>query len=624
MSDSVPPGSDPPIVGIDFGTSNTAAVLRLTDGRTRTLLFDGVPQLPSAVFLEESGELLVGRDARYAARSRPERLEPHPKQHVDERTVLLGDAELPVTDLIAAVLRRVADEASRVAGGPVDTAVLTCPVAWGTGRRATLSAAAGQVFARHELVDEPVAAASRFADLAGGQLAPGGLVAVYDLGAGTFDAAVLRRGADGFEVLASAGLTDAGGLDIDAAIVTHLEQTYRDRDPDRWQRLTRPATPADRTAAQRLWDDVREAKELLSRATSARIPIPLFDDEAPLGREQLEQLAQPVLDRTVTVLRQVLADAGAEPGQLTGLYLVGGASRLPLAATLLHRALGVGPVALEQPELVVAEGSLTARSDPTGADVPDSGLDPTRTGPDADEGAPLAGPTPAAPTSEDPWPAGDAPGTTGGGSATPSWRRPAVVAAAVLGVVAVVAGVAFWLPERGGEGAGDQGQRTVSQSSSASATPTEQPTPTPTPPPAGGDACLVGVWRQTSIVYRDVNMWGRTVDLTGKGMVYTYRADGTGTTQIDQVKLTGKAGGNRYESIHNGRLTWRYRAANGQVIYSGGKAKGTTTYKFNGSVRESRAMGTSDGRDDYVCIGDGLSMVGPDYTMEARRIAASG
>ncbi|MDG4832353.1 Hsp70 family protein [Solwaraspora sp. WMMD1047] len=624
MSDSVAPGSNPPIVGIDFGTSNTAAVLGLPDGRVRTLLFDGVPQLPSAVFLEESGELLVGRDARYAARSRPERLEPHPKQHVDERTVLLGDAELPVTDLIAAVLRRVADEASRVAGAPVDTAVLTCPVAWGTGRRATLSAAAGQVFARHELVDEPVAAASRFAALAGGQLAPGGLVAVYDLGAGTFDAAVLRRGADGFEVLASAGLTDAGGLDIDAAIVTHLEQTYRDRDPDRWQRLTQPVTPADRTAAQRLWDDVREAKELLSRATSARIPIPLFDDEAPLGREQLELLAQPVLDRTVTVLRQVLADAGAEPGQLAGLYLVGGASRLPLAATLLHRALGVGPATLEQPELVVAEGSLTIRTGPAGAGVPDSGSDLTRTDPDAGGRAPLPGPTPAAPAAEDPWPTGDAPGTAAGGSATPSWRRPAVATAAVLGVVAVVAGVALWLPD-GSDADTDEGRRTVSQSSSAPATPTETPTPTPTPPPAGGDACLVGTWTQTSLVYHDVNMWGRSVVLSGKGMRYTWRADGTGETRIDQVRLTGKSGGNRYEAIHNGRMTWRYRAGNGQIIYSGASSKGTTIYKVNGSIRESKAMGKpSTAPVSYVCVGDGLSITHSDYTVEARRNPAGG
>jgi hypothetical protein len=199
-----------------------------------------------------------------------------------------------------------------------------------------------------------------------------------------------------------------------------------------------------------------------------------------------------------------------------------------------------------------------------------------------------------------------------------------VVAAAALGVVAVVAGVALWFPDGNGTGPDDLGQRTVSQSSSAPATPTEQPTPTPTAPPAGGDACLVGVWRQTSIVYHDVDMWGRDVDLTGKGMVYTYRADGTGVTQIDQVKLTGKAGGNRYESVNNGRLTWRYRAANGQVIYSGGKAKGTTVYKFNGSVRESTAMGTGGGQADYVCVGDGLSIAGQGYTVEARRIAASG
>src|SRR5689334_4471059 len=106
-------------LGIDFGTSTTIAVLRRPEGRVQQLLFDGSPLLSSAVLLGPDGRLHTGRDAAHLARSAPERLEPNPKRRVDESSVLLGDAEVDVRELIAAVLRRVATEAARVAG-PVD------------------------------------------------------------------------------------------------------------------------------------------------------------------------------------------------------------------------------------------------------------------------------------------------------------------------------------------------------------------------------------------------------------------------------------------------------------------------------------------------------------------------
>lgn len=149
-------------LGVDFGTSNTTAVLARTDGRVRPLLFDGSPVLPSGVYAEPDRDLLVGRDAAHAARIRPECFEPNPKRCVDDNTVLLGEVEVPVERMINAVLRRVAAEADP--GGedtPLD-AVLTCPVGWGQHRRGRLLAAAEQVFRSVALVTEPVAAASYF------------------------------------------------------------------------------------------------------------------------------------------------------------------------------------------------------------------------------------------------------------------------------------------------------------------------------------------------------------------------------------------------------------------------------------------------------------------------------
>ncbi|MEH1124361.1 Hsp70 family protein [Micromonospora sp. CPCC 206061] len=355
-------GGDAYRVGVDFGTSNTAAVLAFPDGRVRPLLFDGSPLLPSAVHADPEAGLLVGRDATHAARTRPDCFEPHPKRCVDDGTVLLGGESVTVGDLITAVLKRVAAEATRVAGGPVSEAVLTCPAAWGPRRQQVLRSAAAPVFGDVTLVAEPVAAATWFAAVAGRRVPAGSSLMVYDLGAGTFDASVVRHGPDGFEVLATRGLPDAGGLDVDAAIVEAFGDTYGARDGEVWKRLVEPREPADRRASRTLWDDVRAGKELLSRAAHTTVHVPLFEDEAPLGREQLDRLAEPVLERTVAASRAVLDDAGVAPEDLAGLFLVGGSSRLPLAAALLHQRLGVAPTVVEQPELVVAEGSLHVRT----------------------------------------------------------------------------------------------------------------------------------------------------------------------------------------------------------------------------------------------------------------------
>jgi actin-like ATPase involved in cell morphogenesis len=348
-------------LGVDFGTSNTVAMLRWPGGQIRPLLFDGSPSLPSSVYLDQSAGLLVGRDAAHAARMSPERFEPNPKRRVDEGSVLLGDTEIGVDDVIAAVLRRVAIEAGRVAGGPVGAVTLTYPAAWAQTRRRVLLSAAGKAgLAGVVLVPEPIAAASSFVEVAGSAVPVGGSVVVYDLGAGTFDASVVRRGPTGFEVLAAEGLSQGGGLDIDAAVVGYLGAVYAGRDPALWGRLTRPATTADRRANRLLWEDVRMAKEMLSRTSATTIHVPLADEDTQLGREQFEQLARPILDATVTATRAAIAAAGVRLDAVAGIFLVGGASRIPLVATLIHQAFGRPPTVVEQPELVVAEGSLRA------------------------------------------------------------------------------------------------------------------------------------------------------------------------------------------------------------------------------------------------------------------------
>ncbi|GAB1694055.1 Hsp70 family protein [Krasilnikovia sp. M28-CT-15] len=348
-------------LGVDFGTSNTVAVARWPDGRARPILVDGSPLLPSAVYAEPDAQLIVGRDAVHSARLEPARFEPNPKRRIDDGTVLLGDHELPVVDLIAAVLARVAEEWHRAVGPVRPDVTLTCPATWGAARRGLLAEAAARAgLAGARLVAEPVAAATYFAEVLGRDVPIGSVVVVHDFGAGTFDASVVARTGEGFEVMAVDGRDDIGGLDVDAAIVEHLGAYCAERDAAAWQRLVEPTTVEERRAQRQLWDDVRVAKERLSRTQSADLVVPLLGLEVHLTRDELETLARPVLEQTVRVTADLLRWADLPEGRLAGVFLVGGASRIPLVATLLHRALGEAPVVIEQPELVVAEGSILA------------------------------------------------------------------------------------------------------------------------------------------------------------------------------------------------------------------------------------------------------------------------
>jgi hypothetical protein len=365
-------------LGVDFGTSNTVAVVRWPDGRSRPLLFDGSPLLPSAVYAEPpagvasqaggpvAGALITGRDAVHSARLDPARFEPNPKRRIDDGTVLLGDRELPVGELMAAVLRRVRDEWGRTVGEVVPDVTLTFPASWGATRRLVVADAAQAAgLGRVRLVPEPVAAAAYFTQVLGRDVPIGSVVVVHDFGAGTFDASVVSRTASGFEVLAVDGRDDIGGIDIDDAIVAHIGRLCEASDPAAWQRLMHPTTVEDRRARRLLFDDARVAKERLSRTPAADLTVPLLNVDVHLTREELENLARPLLEQTIRVTQGVIRWAQLAEGRVAGVFLVGGSSRIPLVATMLHRALGEAPVAIEQPELVVAEGSLVGGAAPT-------------------------------------------------------------------------------------------------------------------------------------------------------------------------------------------------------------------------------------------------------------------
>jgi hypothetical protein len=412
-----------PRVGIDFGTSHTVAMCQWQGRPVYPLLFDASPLLPSAVFAVD-GRLLVGRDAERSARIDPAAFEPAPKQRIDDGTVLLGTTEYPVADLIAAVLRRCLDEAERVTGEAVEQVVLTHPAGWGQHRQAVLVDAAGRAGVRRvTMVPEPAAAAVYFSQVIGQRVGPDGAVVVYDFGGGTADVAVVRRSEAGWEVAASDGLADVGGVDLDGVLIAGLRAALSDQDQDSWSRLTQPRTTGDRRSRRLLWEDARAAKELLSRNATANVHVPIYDTNVHITRDEFERQARPLLERTIALTVETLRRSGVPRDGVAGLVLVGGSSRIPLVATLLHQRLGIVPTVIEQPELVVAQGSLLAVP-PAPAAAPDRS---TLLSPGPVATAPISSaPFPATPSSPAPWPGaphspapfGDTPTAPYGGTPT--------------------------------------------------------------------------------------------------------------------------------------------------------------------------------------------------------------
>ncbi|MFJ8581397.1 Hsp70 family protein [Micromonospora sp. NPDC093277] len=442
-------------LGVDLGTSNTVAVLRWPDGRTRPLLVDGQPVLPSGVYADDEGRLHVGRDAVRLAQAAPDRYEPNPKRRVDEPDVALGDRRHTPAALLAAILRTVG-EAAVGAVGFLPPAVVTCPATWDAGRRQVLAEAlalagwpqaaehtmSGPIPPGTRLLREPVAAARYYTEVLRRPVPVGEAVGVFDFGGGTLDVTIVRNeGADpwgdsGFTVVSCGGLDDLGGLDLDAALVALLAERIRAAHPAEWARLAEPTNTTQWRDRLQFAENVRGAKEMLSRSMVAPVAVPGIEAAVPLSREELERVATPLLRRGVAETRRVAAAAGLTPQRLAGLFLVGGSSRIPLVARLLHAELGIAPIVLEQPELPVAEGALTdlplRRNGPATPPLPlalaarhldppagQVGSGPTGT-PEAGLGAarPGAGPAGTLPLAEGTPPPTDAGHTTAGPAGT--------------------------------------------------------------------------------------------------------------------------------------------------------------------------------------------------------------
>ncbi|MDF2980045.1 MAG: Heat shock protein 70, partial [Actinomycetospora sp.] len=386
--------SDGPTVAIDLGVTTVAAAVDIAppvdpaDGRLPAETLDPVdvpgtagPVDLAAVFAPGDGSALVtGAEARRRAPTDPARYEPTPRLRVDEADLLLGTRVVGVAEAWGAVLAGVLARAGPLLrGGRPRHLVLTHPAGWDAGRREVLRRAGSGLAEELTLLAEPVSAAAHAAWMrprGTGAPRPAPL-AVLDLGARGAAATVLAPAPDrcgDARVLARRADDRFGGDDADELLLGHLLTTLSDeplaedpearREADRVREVVAATTLADRRHRQVLLDDVRAAREQLSDAEQAAVPLPGRTTAAWLSRGELTEVLRPALRGVVDLLAETLADAGTGPDHLDGVWLTGGGARTPLLAALVHRELGVPATVAPEPRLVVARGALVvARED---------------------------------------------------------------------------------------------------------------------------------------------------------------------------------------------------------------------------------------------------------------------
>jgi molecular chaperone DnaK len=456
-------------LGVDLGTTFTAAATA-ADGRAEIVaLGDRSGAAPSVVLARRDGTFLTGDAAERRASVEPDRVAREVKRRLgDPMPLILGGQPFPAARLIAEQLKAVVATVRRARGGPPDVLTLTHPANWGPYKRELFGQIPGLAdLGRVRMVTEPEAAAAHYAR--NERLSAGSLVAVYDLGGGTFDATVLRTARNGFEILGRPeGVEGIGGIDFDEAVYAHV-----DRALDGAVAALDPADPAATRSAIRLRRECVLAKEALSADTETTIPVLLPDvqTEVRLTRSEFEDMVRPALGATIASLRRALGSASVEPGQLATVLLVGGSSRIPLVSQLVSAELGRPTSVDAHPKHAVVLGAavttLAARrpAPPTpAAGIGAPGGAPRmvaagpggqhRPGPGGPAGPPPPGPQrpPLAPQHQPPGPPGPRVGAPAAGMAAPDLaappsasrrRRPVVLVAAVALVIAVLVGGYF-------------------------------------------------------------------------------------------------------------------------------------------------------------------------------------
>ncbi|TVU62448.1 Hsp70 family protein [Paenarthrobacter nitroguajacolicus] len=364
------------VLAIDVGTSFTAAALVKPDQSptpTPEILPLGLhgSAVPSVLFYADDGRTLVGEAAERRGLDHPQRMVREFKRRIGDSVPLaVGEDWLAAEDVYATMARRVVDRAEEREGSSPSSIIMTHPAAWGQ-HRTSLVLAALNVAGLHDvtLISEPEAAALHYASQT--RVENGSTIAVYDLGGGTFDTAVLRKvGAGNFELLGRPdGIETLGGADFDAAVLRHVLGHLGDAADN-----LDPGSPETLAALSRLRRECREAKEALSMDSEASVAVALpgTQQSVRLVRSEFEAMIESPLRDTVDALERSLRSINVEVQDLSAVLLIGGSSRIPLVAEMISVELG-RPIAVDaDPKSSICLGAAVAGLRSTGAGVVDA------------------------------------------------------------------------------------------------------------------------------------------------------------------------------------------------------------------------------------------------------------
>jgi molecular chaperone DnaK len=333
----------PKIIGIDLGTSNSAAAVM--EGGRPTIIPSaegtslGGKAFPSYVAFTKDGQLLVGEPARRQAITNPEGTITAIKRKMgtDYKVRVFGKEYTP-QQISAFILQKIKRDAEAYLGEEVKKAVITVPAYFNDNQRqATKDAGeiAGLEVVR--IINEPTAAALAYGiDKAGKSQK----IMVFDLGGGTLDVTIMEFSEGVFEVLSTSGDTQLGGTDMDEALIRYVVENFK---KDTGIDLTQ-----DKMAMWRVREACEKAKIELSTTMSTYINLPFITADASgpkhlamtITRAKLEELVTPIVERCKGPMITAMDDANLKPDDIDSVILVGGPTRMPIVQRLVERVVG--------------------------------------------------------------------------------------------------------------------------------------------------------------------------------------------------------------------------------------------------------------------------------------------
>jgi len=357
------------IVGIDLGTTNSlvahveGGIPRvIPDAEGRALLPSIVAWTPHGVVVGEAARRQLARNAartvysvkRLMGRGYEDvkddlaRLPFEVTPHAEVVTIRIGDREVTPPEVSAHVLRALKRRAEAHFGEAVEQAVITVPAYFNDAQRqATKDAGRIAGLEVLRIVNEPTAASLAY----GLQKMAEGIIAVYDLGGGTFDISILRVKDGVFEVLATNGNTHLGGDDFDQALVDWIAADIRARHGVDLR------SDAEAMQEIRLGAEAAKCRLSFDERTVLSIPFERFTYHRDITRAEVEGLVEPLVATTLGPCRRALADAGLDAKAVDQVVLVGGATRMPLVRRRVEELFGRAPHSRLNPDEVVALGA---------------------------------------------------------------------------------------------------------------------------------------------------------------------------------------------------------------------------------------------------------------------------